>query len=111
MADHGRPYQAMAEPAAKRAAAAAQACSQLKRYLESRPSDETHQVGWTILAQSVAHALDYDFRMCPSEALLAASAQLRTSCAEVLTELAGGLVAEVWFIGAQLQTRQRHPAR
>ena len=58
-------YQSSAMPAAKRAAEAIKACEHLRMYVDSRPSDDTNQVAWTVLSHSVLRALDYDLRLCP----------------------------------------------
>ena len=53
--------------------------------------DDPNQVAWAILSRSVVHALDYDFPLCPSVALLVVIELLAAGMRRVARTLIGDL--------------------
>ena len=89
------PYSEIAAPAVARASSAAAVAERLAAFAKRRLDPNSLQVAWTILQKSVARALDFDTRLCPSWALHEARSILSNAVCRVTDALAGpGLDAD-----------------
>ena len=90
-----------AAPAAERAAGAAACARRLAEMARRRADPLAAQCAWTILSKSVAHALDYDARMCPAGALSQAFGMVQQAVRDAAQAIIGKAVDDdAW---AQLQ--------
>jgi len=93
------------EPAKKRLAAAQELCRALREMAEARPHELAHAVVWTLLQKVAARALDFDCRVCPSEALYGILDALAVSVRAVAASLLPDVLDEQAWRQMQLPGR------
>ena len=84
------PWAAQAKPAQGRVDKARETMARMREVIAARVHDEADQAMWCTLVQSVARALEYDYRLCPWAHLRGAAEVLRKETQLTSRTLLGG---------------------